>query len=144
MSLPPLVPVAALERRMGLDPGTLTGSDLVRAGVALEDASALVRAEGLDWVADDGVTITAPAVVLKVARDVALRQYRNPDGYQGENIGEYGYQYARGQAGDELTAAEVATVRRAAGKTAASVYTVRTPSAYECPPTPDPFPAVTA
>lgn len=145
MSLPPLVTVAALERKLGLDPGTLTGSDLVRAGEALDDASALVRDEGKEWVALDGVTITAPAAVLKVVRDVALRAFRNPDGYQGENVGDYGYQYAKGQAGDELTDREVAIVRRAAGRSAGSgVYTIRTPSAYETPGEPDAFPAVTA
>ncbi|SCL33023.1 Phage protein Gp19/Gp15/Gp42 [Micromonospora nigra] len=142
MSLPPLAPVAELERRLGLAPGTLAGSDLVRAGVALEDASTLVRAEaGTDWLAEDGVTVTAPAVVLTVVLGAALRAYRNPDGYSGESVGEYSYQYAREATSGYLTSAEVAIVRRAAGKLAGSgVYTVRTPSAYVNPDAPEPFP----
>ncbi|RLK22637.1 hypothetical protein DER29_0475 [Micromonospora sp. M71_S20] len=146
MSLPPLAPVAELERRLGLAPGTLTGSDLVRAGVALEDASTLVRAEaGTDWVAEDGVTVTAPAVVATVVLAAALRAYRNPDGYQGESVGDYSYQYARESTSGYLTASEALIVRRAAGKTAGmGVYTVRTPSAYEPPAAPDPFRAVIA
>ncbi|TDC33455.1 hypothetical protein [Micromonospora sp. KC213] len=146
MSLPPLAPVAELERRLGLAPGTLAGTDLVRAGVALEDASALVRAEaGTDWVAEDGVTITAPPVVATVVLAAALRAYRNPDGYSGESVGDYAYQYAREATSMYLTAAEVTIVQRAAGKLAGSgVYTVRTPSAYAGPPAADPFPAVTA
>lgn len=143
MNLPPLAPVAAMERRLGVAPGTLAGSDLVRAGAALDDASTLIRAEaGTDWVASDGVTVTAPPVVVTVAVAAALRVYRNPDGYSGESVGDYSYQYARESTSTYLTAAEVRMIRQAAGRTSAGVYTVRTPSAYTAAPHPDPFPAV--
>ncbi|MFI7069553.1 hypothetical protein [Micromonospora sediminicola] len=139
------MPVAALERKLGLDPGSLTGSDLVRAGEELADASVLVRdLAGRDWVADDGVTITAPAAVLKVVRDVALRGYRNPDGFRGENVGDYGYQRDAEEASAALTPAEEAIVRRAAGTGRVSVYTVGIRSAYADPAPADPFPAVVA
>ncbi|MDG4801716.1 hypothetical protein [Micromonospora sp. WMMD980] len=138
MSLPPLATVAEMEKRLGLAPGAITGNDLVRAGAALDDASALVRAEaGTDWVADDGLTVTAPAVVRTVTVAAALRAYRNPDGYQGETVGPYSYQYAQGTATLYLLAAEATIVKRAAGMAGGGrgVYTVRTPSAYE-PPVP--------
>ena len=45
MALPQLAPVSALEIRLGLAAGTLDGADLARAGAALDDVSALVRAE---------------------------------------------------------------------------------------------------
>lgn len=144
MALPPLAPVAELERRLGLVPGSLSGSDLVRAGVALEDASTLVRAEaGRDWVAEDGTTVTAPAVVVTVVLGAALRAYRNPDGYSGESVGDYSYQYARESTSGYLTSAERTIVLRAAGKLPGSgVYTLRTPSAYGGPGEPDPMPGV--
>lgn len=145
MSLPALAPVAELERRLGLAAGALTGSDLTRAEVSLDDASALVRDEaGKTWVAEDGVTITAPAVVVTVVLAAALRAYRNPDGYQGESVGDYSYQYARESTSGYLTDREVQLIRRAAGFGRTGVYTVSIRSPYEDPNGTDPFRAVTA
>ncbi|WP_229398183.1 hypothetical protein [Micromonospora okii] len=145
MSLPPLAPVAAMERRLGVAPGTLAGADLVRAGAALDDASTMVRAEaGNDWVAADGTTVTAPPVVVTVVVSAALRTYRNPDGYSGESVGDYSYQYARDSTSGYLTPAEVRIIRQAAGRTGQAVYSIRTPSAYEGPPAPGLPPAVVA
>lgn len=138
MSLPPLATVADMEKRLGLAPGAIAGNDLTRAGAALDDASDLVRAEaGTDWVADDGMTVTAPRSVIVVTHNVALRAYRNPDGYQGEQIGPYSYQYTKDSTSVYLTADEVAIVHRAAGLSGghAGVYTLRVPSAYT-PPVP--------
>ena len=138
MSLPPLATVEAMQVRLG--GAALTGADLDRAGAALDDVSALVRLEGgLDWVAADGVTITAPPAVIAVVLAAALRGYRNPDGFQGETVGPYSYQYAQGSTSAYLTTAEARIVRlAAAGSTGRpGVYTVRTPSAYERPTTPD-------
>ena len=133
MSPPSLAPVAALEKRLGLAVGSLSGSDLARAEEALADASALVRAEaGKDWVADDGVTITAPDVVVVVTRQAALRQYGNPEGHSGESIdgGTYSWQ-TTGPTDVYLTDDEKTLVRRAAaGERGGFTGTVRTPSAY--------------
>ncbi|GAB1641765.1 hypothetical protein [Krasilnikovia sp. MM14-A1259] len=138
MSLPPLATVEAMQVRLGGPP--LTGADLARATATLDDVSALVRLEaGVTWVAADGVTITAPAAVVAVVIAAALRGYRNPDGFSGETIGPYSYQYAQGATSSYLTPAEARVIRLAAtGSTGRpSVYTVRTPSPYECvrPPT---------
>lgn len=135
MSLPPLATVAELEKRLGQ--GTLAGADLVRAGAALDDISALVRLEaGVDWVAEDGVTITAPPAVVTVVLKAAQRAFRNPDGFRGETIGPYSYQYAEGAASAYLTEEEIRIIRAAAGKIPGSrVHTVRTPSAYAEPAT---------
>ncbi|MEU4568668.1 hypothetical protein [Micromonospora sp. NPDC023956] len=134
MSLPPLATVADMEKRLGLVPGSLSGADLARAGAALEDVSALVRLEaGADWVAEDGATITAPPAVVTVVLAAALRGYRNPDGFQGETVGPYSYQYAQGATSAYLTAQELRLIRAASGNSAASVYTLRTPSAYSEP-----------
>lgn len=137
MSLPPLATVEAMQVRLGGPP--LTNDDLSRAVAVLDDVSALVRLEaGVDWVATDGVTVTAPAAVVAVVLAAALRGYRNPDGFQGETVGPYSYQYAQGAASAYLTSAEARIVRVATSGASgrAGVYTIRTPSAYEDPPTP--------
>lgn len=134
MSLPPLATVEALQVRLGGE--VLTGAALARAQAALGDVSALVRLEaGRDWVAADGTTITAPEAVVAVVLAAARRGYRNPDGYQGENVGPYSYQYAQGETSAYLTSAEARIVRAAVSGTSgrSGVYTVRTPSAYEYP-----------
>lgn len=71
----------------------------------------------------------------------ALRSYRNPDGYQGESVGSYSYQYAQGATSVYLLGPEKDVVKRAArvGSGSYGVYTVRTPSAYSSPPA-DEFP----
>lgn len=133
MSLPPLATVTELEARLGLAAGSLAGVDLGRAQQALDDASGLIRLEaGVDWVAADGVTVTAPTAVRTVARNCALRVFRNPDEYQSESVGSYSYQYAPGATSAYLTAAEIRTVR-AAVTGRAGVVSIRTPSAYERP-----------
>ncbi|GAA4981255.1 hypothetical protein [Actinopolymorpha pittospori] len=134
MALPSLAPVSALEVRLGVDVGSLAGADLARAEADLADASALVRNEaGCDWVAVDGVTITAPDPVVAVVVRAALRSYRNPDGYQGENLGgSYSYQYAQGETGVYLTADEIRVVQLAArGAGTGGLTTVRVLPAYD-------------
>lgn len=91
MALTPLAAVGDLEARLGhtLTAGTV---DRARAEAALADASSLIRAEtGSNWLADDGVTLTAPDPVVTITIHAALRGYRNPDGFASENLGEYGY-----------------------------------------------------
>lgn len=135
MTLPPLAPVSALETRLGVDAGSLAGADLARAEADLGDASALVRSEArLAWVGADGA-VTAPDVVVTVVVRAALRSYRNPDGYQGENLGgSYSYQFAQGETGVYLTADEIRVVRQAATAAGAGgAASVRVVSAYYDP-----------
>lgn len=132
MELPPLASVEALEKRLGLAPGSLLEPDRARAQAALEDASSLVREEaGRDWVDEDGVTITAPQSVVVITLRAAIRGFYNPRGFQSEQTGPFSYQLPRGETGIMLTDAERRTVRQAAGRY--GIGTVVTPSAYTDP-----------
>jgi hypothetical protein len=136
VTLPPLAPVSALETRLGVAAGTLTGADLARAQAALDDASALVRAEaGSPLVDADGTTITAPAGAIAVAIASAKRVYLNPDGLAGYSVEGYSEQQPHGATGVILTSDETAAVAAAMqGVTAGGYVTlgsVRTPSAYD-------------
>lgn len=139
MSLPNLAPVSALEKRLGVEIGSLSGTDLVRAESALEDVSALVREEaGKTWVAGDPPVLgEVPGSVLAVVYAAALRAYRNPDGYVSENVGQGAYTWSTSQEGANgvfLTEQEKRVVRKAASG-GSSVYTLRTPSALYDPVT---------
>lgn len=139
MALPPLAPVSALEQRLGVPVGSLAGLDLARAEANLNDASALVRAEaGFDWVADDGVTITAPDAVVTVTVRAAIRAYRNPDGYMSENLGgSYSYTFAQSEIGVYLLTEEKRVIVKAAADAKATLGygTVRVPSSMYDPNT---------
>lgn len=134
--LPPLTTVASMEVVLGVAVGSLAGGDLDRAELSLADASAIVRstAGGVSWVDEDGVTITAPHEVIVVTRNAALRQYRNPDGYTGESVGDYSYQFGQqaGSVGVYLNEDEKALVLAAAAATKGGSFTgsIGTPSAY--------------
>lgn len=128
-----LASVADLEVRLRKEVGSLAGADLSAATTAIDDASVLVLAEG-----NPGWTpLTIPAVAKGVVIKVALRQYRNPDGYVSEAMGggAYSYRYADDETSAYLTEKEAAIVQRAAAAEAETpsgfVGTVRTPSAYE-------------
>lgn len=146
MALPPLAPVSALEIRLGLMPGTLADADLARAGAALDDVSALVRAEaGSPLVESDGITIDAPDAVVAITLSVSLRVYLNPDGLQGYSVEGYSEQRPQGGIGPVLTdderAAITTAMRTAAGGGAGylTIGSVRTPSAYSAPAAADPL-----
>ena len=129
--LPPLASIAAFEKRLGLAPGSLQGSDRARAEAALEDASALVRSEaGKSWVDEEG-NVTAPPAVVTVTLKAARREYMNPNGFQSEQTGPFMYTLPRGETGVYLTEPEKQIVRRAAGKL--GIGTITTPSAYTDP-----------
>ena len=135
----PLATVASMETRLGLVVGSLAGADLQRANDALDDASVLVRAEAeVDFLAVDGVTLSAPALVVTIARRVALRQYRNPDGFSSEGMGggAYTYRYADDETSAYLTPSEIVQIRKAVAALSGSggfSGSVRTPSSYEIP-----------
>ncbi|MEO2133385.1 MULTISPECIES: hypothetical protein [unclassified Microbacterium] len=128
-TIPP--PLSELEVRLGLEEGTLEGTDKSRAERALDDATSLVLAEvatsvGEKWGSD------APAVVELVVLTAARRGYENPRGIQQETFGAHTVGLSE-STGVYLTARELAQVRRAATGRRMVGYTgsVRTPSAYE-------------
>ena len=143
MSLPSLAPVSALEIRLGLATGGLSGADRARAQACLDDVSALVRdAAGTTWTDAFGDLLEEiPGAVVAVVCQAALRGYRNPDGLASESIGSGAYAYSYGQdaqAGIYLTEDEVSAVKKAAAGVKPQTYTVGVPSAYgERPALPD-------
>lgn len=128
-----LATVADLEVRLGVGPGTLAGPDLVRAQAALDDASVLIRAEAGRTFEDANGVVVAPAPVVVVATQVALRVYRNPDGFVSESYGgDYAWQGPQGLSAF-LTDEEKRVIRLAVSKIAggwSGTGTVRTPSGY--------------
>ncbi len=132
-----LATVAELEVRLGVEVGSIEGTDLARLEAVLADVSTLVR-EVAAPVLDAATPETTPGAVRVIVRQVAYRAYTNPDGYSGENIpGGYGYQVNQtGPVGLYLTEDEVAAILSAvatAGGGRVTVYDTRTPSAYEVP-----------
>lgn len=131
MTLISLAPVSALELRLGLETGSLQGTDLARAQAALDDVSALVRAEaGKAWVNEAGDTVTAPAQVATIVVKAALREFKNPDGFTSEQMGDYTYRTDQ-TGGVYLTEDERRIIRQAAGAGAYGAWSVRTPSNYD-------------
>lgn len=114
MVLPPLAPVADLAARLGRDPDSLSVEDEARATATLDDASALVRAEGRqDWYDTETDAITAPHPVVTVVLSAAQRAFTNPEGLISETVGPFTKRRAeRGDLGVFLTAAEKDIVRR--------------------------------
>ncbi len=116
--LPALASIEALEARLGR--GALTGAQRDQALAALQDASAVVRAEtNRTWVAEDG-TLTAPSQVVTVALQAALRVVRNPDGLVAETIGPFSRRMSEDQDGGVyLLDAEIALLARYTSSTSA-------------------------
>lgn len=127
--LPALASLDALEARLGLDSGTLSGAEKARAQAALDDTSTLVREETRrDWIGTDpvdGSTITAPPSLIRVVLGAALRTYRNPDGAITETVGPFSRAFKSADAGAYLTAAELEIVRRYRKETT-GVWALRT------------------
>ncbi|GAA0627314.1 hypothetical protein HPO96_36965 [Kribbella sandramycini] len=117
MALPALSTVAAMEVRMGLEVGSLSGADLARAQTSLDDASTLIRTVAKrNWVDAGGSLDDVPDVVATICTRAAIRDYRNPDGVSNEALGQgaYSYTYAEGQSTIYLTEDEVDLIREAA------------------------------
>lgn len=136
----PLALVSELERRLRVEVGSLTGTDLQAAEDALSDASVLVRAAARDaGLAEPWTAFTAPEEVRLVVVRVAKRQYENPSGYVSEAMGggAYSYRLADDETSAYLTAAEAATISAAvaasgpAGASQGFTGSLRTPLAYE-------------
>ena len=114
MTLPALADIPALDARI---PGGLADADTARAQAALDDASALIRAEaGTNWTNDDGTELEdVPDVVVTICIAAARRALTNPDGVTEEAVGDARRSYSESSLDVFLKASEKALIRRAAG-----------------------------
>lgn len=114
MSLPALVSLEDFALRVG----GISAADEDRAQAALDDASALVRAEaGENWVDADDAIEAVPDLIVTIAVAVAIRAFRNPEGVRSETIGNYSVAYADSSTAVFLTEGERRLIRRAGGRT---------------------------
>jgi hypothetical protein len=123
--LPSLADLEELSARLGL---TLeSGSaDALRAQAALDDASALIRAEAgagfTDWdiVPDSGDSgpNPIPDIITAIALAAAYRAYQNPQGATSAQVGDVSVSYGGTAGGGSvyLTRDERNAIRRAAGR----------------------------
>ena len=119
----PIVTVAELEKRID---GSITGDAVDRAEAILEDAEAMVLAEGNpEWDTD-----TIPDRARSIIYQAAKREWVNPNGVSQVSVGDASQSFSRPgiQGTMYLTKAEQRTVRRLAG-------TSFIPAQYE-----DPYP----
>jgi hypothetical protein len=111
-----LADLAQLSERLGttLSPESTDG---LRGQGLLNDASSLIRSEGLDWVDPH----TAPDIVVSICLAVAQRAYKNPEGVRQASVGDVAVTYgATTTSGSAifLTRQELRAIRRAAGRSA--------------------------
>jgi hypothetical protein len=113
--LPALVSLEDFALRVG----GIDAADEDRAQAALDDASALVRADacGEDWVDDNDELEEVPGVITAIVIAVAVRAWRNPDGVRSETIGNYSVAYGDTSTAVFITEGERRLIRRAAGCT---------------------------
>lgn len=104
------VSLATFEARYA---GTIPAADESRLEALLSDASALVS----ELAGTDYETVAAPATIISIVCEMVRRVYDNPNGLQGETIGDYTWRGgAATSSGLYLTAQESRTIRRAAGR----------------------------
>lgn len=128
--LPPFVDLEALADRLGivLDVHEAEG---LRAFRALEDASTLIRSEaGMDWVDDHDALEDVPDIIETITLAVAMRGFKNPDGFTQASTGDVSVSYSRdgGAASIFLTRAERRAVRKAGGQS--SINSIPIESTY--------------
>lgn len=123
--LPSLADLEDLSVRLGLtfESGS---ADALRAQAALDDASALIRAEAgasfTDWdvVPDSGDSAPnlIPDIVTAIALAAAYRAYQNPQGATSAQVGDVSVSYggSAGNAAVYLTRDERIAIRKAAGR----------------------------
>lgn len=122
----PLATLDQLEIRLGLDPGTLAGTDQARAQAALVDASALVRGEAQrDFVTETG-ELDAPDAIVRVVLGAALRNYRNPEAETSHTVGPFRRDIKVSDTGVYLTDAEIEIARRYRPRTHGGLWTLST------------------
>lgn len=110
--LPPLASLEDLQARL---PETIGDVDEPRAEAALQDASALVRAEaGTTWTTNGELDADVPDIIVTVTLAVARRAYLNPEEARQATIGGYSVTYGPG--GTFLTEDEKQLVASIASK----------------------------
>lgn len=95
MTLPALASLDAFVVRLG-QPTALTNAEEERAQAAIDDASALARAEAkVDWITEDGELDedSIPDVVVTIVLRAARRAFVNPDEVESETIDAYQVRY---------------------------------------------------
>ena len=116
-------------------PGGIPAGEEARAAAALDDASALIRAEvpGITWVVE-GALSGVPDVVTMVCIAAARRSFINPHAVEGETAGPFGAQYGSASPDVYLTKRERQLVRRGAGRSGLwTLGTTRTDVAGDVP-----------
>lgn len=121
-------------------PGGVEQADQARAQAALDDASALIRAEaGTTWTNEDGTALVdVPDIIVTITVAAARRSFVNPDGLTAEAIGDYSSSFAHASGDVYLTKAERNAVRRAAGRS--GLWTLATTRTDVGPDTPTVIP----
>ena len=105
-----LARIEDIEQRLGR---RFADGEWPRPAGVLDDASALVRAEGNSaWTLD-----TVPEAVHAVVCRVAIRAIEHPEGFSSESGGDYSYQRKGAEDGVYLTDREARIVRRGSGRT---------------------------
>lgn len=114
MTLPAFADVGALAARI---PGGIEDNDRPRAQAALDDASALIRAEaGNNWTNDEDTALEdVPDIVVTVCLSAARRAFVNPDGVTAASVGDASQSYSESSLDVYLKASEKALIRRANG-----------------------------
>jgi hypothetical protein len=108
--LPPFADTDDFEKRVG------PVDDVTRAEAALDDASALIRAEaGKTWATDGALDADVPDILVVICIAVARRVIENPNGVSSETLGDATISYENASGDAYLTAAEKRLVRRAGG-----------------------------
>lgn len=114
MTLPAFAAPEDLANRI---PNGITAGDEPRAQAALDDASALIRAEaGKTWCTDGELDDDVPDIVVTITLKSAQRAFTNPDGQTQEQTGQWMASYANASPDVYLTERERTLVRRAAGR----------------------------
>lgn len=111
--LPAFATIADLEARLD---ETFSEAEQVRAQAALDDASALIRAEAnKTWVTEGELDDDLHAVLLAITVAVVRRVLENPNGVKSQSLGDATITYTNASGDVYLTAAERRLVRKAAG-----------------------------
>ncbi len=120
--------LADLERRLGVEEGSLDGVDRARAQAALDDAVALASAEVPNFILERWAT-SSPSVASVVVLKAARREFENPRGYVSATAGDVGGRVETAT-GVYLTREEITQLKRAAGLRTGRVGSVYTPASY--------------
>ena len=123
MSLPSLATLEQFEAYYGAEVANPT-----RLQFLLDIASDLARKEaGESYVDVSDALTTVPTITVGIVCQVTRRAYDNPDGLEGETIGDYTWRGGDATgSGVYLTSEEARAIKRAAGKVSPSAFSVST------------------